>query len=246
MYEENKNKKKINVKGMVFKVLIIFAVLFVVLWIFPIGGKNDNEIYSDEFKNNVSKLKEVGSKYFDNDNLPKKTGDSIKVNLDELVKSNKIEELSVNDNDCDNNLSYIKIIKKNMGYELETTLVCGEEANTSYTYLGCLDDCEVDSSTTTTTTNVKTTKKSSTKKTTTTTISTTSTTSYVKYAVIFNKNMGSDVHTIYVKKGDKAIRPMDPVRYGYKFIGWYLNDELYNFDSIVDDNIVLIAMWERI
>lgn len=241
MYEEN-NKKSFNWKGLIIRLGIIFIVLFIVLWIFPIG-KKDNNIYSDTFKDNISKLKEVGSKYFDNDNLPKKTGDSIKVNLDELIKSEKIDELSVNGKTCDGTMSYIKIVKKSKGYELETTLVCDDEANTSYTYLGCIDDCEESSTTTTTTTT--TTKKVTTSKKTTTKVSTTTTTSSFKYAIIFNKNMGSDVHTIYVKKGDKANKPIEPVRSGYEFVGWYLNDTLYDFNTPVNSNLVLIAKWKR-
>lgn len=241
MYEEKK-ENKFNVKGLIIKLVIIFLILFIVLWFFPIGKKDKND-YSNSFKDNVSKLKDVGSSYFGNDNLPKKSGDSIKVSLDELIKGKKIDELSVNNKVCDGSMSYIKIIKKSKGYELETTLVCGDEANTSYTYLGCLDDCE-DGSTTTTTTTTK--RLATTKKITTTKVSTTvtTTTSSVKYAVIFNKNMGSDVHTIYVKKGDNAVKPIEPVRYGYNFVGWYLNDIEYDFDSPVNSNIVLIAKWE--
>lgn len=240
MYEEKK-EKNFNWKGLIIKLVIIFAILFIILWIFPLG-KKDKNVYSDGFKDNVAKLKDVGSNYFDKDNLPKEVGDSIKVSLDELVKGNRINELKVNGNSCDGSMSYIKIVKKNKGYELETTLVCGDEANTSYTYLGCIDDCEESTSSTTTSTTKKVT---TTKRVTTSVKTTTTTTTSVKYAVIFNKNMGSDVHTIYVKKGEKAIKPIEPVRNGYRFVGWYLNDELYNFDSPVNSNIVLIAKWER-
>lgn len=241
MYEESK-KKKFNWKGLIIKLIIIFALLFIILWLFPIG-KNKKDNYSEAFKNNVQTLKDVGSKFFTtSDNLPKKEGDSVKVSLSELIKDKKIDELKVKNKSCDKEMSYIKAIKKKKGYELETTLVCQDESNTSYTYLGCLDNCEEEKPTTTTTTTtikVKTTKRL------TTTSTTTTTTTRTKYAVIFNKNMGSDVHTIYIEKGKKANKPIDPVRYGYTFKGWYLNDSLYNFEQEVNSNLVLIAKWER-
>src|SRR5690554_3900120 len=37
-----------------------------------------------------------------------------------------------------------------------------------------------------------------------------------------------------------------PLRMGYKFLGWYLNDELYLFNTPVYDDIVLTAKWEEI
>ena len=68
MYESNE-KKKFNWKGLIIKILIILIVLVIILWIFPLGKKKDN--YSNEFKNNLTKLKDVGNGYFDKDNLPK-------------------------------------------------------------------------------------------------------------------------------------------------------------------------------
>lgn len=245
MYED-KTKKKINWKGLIIKVLIILIVLVILLILFPLNGKKKDG-YSNEFKNNVGKLKEVGNSYFDNDNLPKEVGDSIKVTLKDLVSSNKIDALKVGKNSCNEDDSYIKIVKKTKGYELETTLICGDEVNTSYSYLGCLDDCEENKTTTTTTTT--TTKKITTSRkttiSTTTKATTTTTTTQAKYAVIFNRNMGSDVTTVYVNKGGILAKPVDPVREGYVFAGWYLNGYLYEFNTPVTSNIVLIAKWNR-
>lgn len=243
MYESNE-KKKINWKGLIIKILIILIVLVIILWIFPLGKKKDN--YSTEFKNNLTKLKDVGNGYFDKDNLPKDVGDTIKASLKDLVSNNKIDTLKVGKNTCNEDDSYIKIIKKSKGYELETTLICGEEKNTSYSYLGCIDNCE-DSTTTTTTTTTTTKKTTTTAKKVTTTVkpTTTTTTTQAKFAVIFNRNMGSDVTTVYVSKYSIVGKPVDPVREGYVFAGWYLDGELYEFNTPVNSNIVLIAKWVR-
>lgn len=47
-----------------------------------------------------------------------------------------------------------------------------------------------------------------------------------------------------VKEGEKATRPADPAKAGYKFLGWYLSGALYAFDTPVKDNILLVAQWE--
>lgn len=36
-----------------------------------------------------------------------------------------------------------------------------------------------------------------------------------------------------------------PIRDGYTFAGWYLEDKLYTFDSVLSDNIILKAKWIR-
>ena len=242
MYESK--KEKFDWKGLVVKILIILAVLILFLMIFPLGGKKKDN-YSNGFKDNLTKLKDVGGSYFDKDNLPSEVGDSIKVSLKDLINNKKIDTLKVGKTTCNEDDSYIKIVKKSKGYELETTLICGDEKNTSYSYLGCIDNCE--DSTTSTTTTTTTTKKTTTtaKKVTTTVKPTTTTTTQAKFAVIFNRNMGSDVSTVYVSKYSIVGKPVDPVREGYVFAGWYLDGELYEFNTPVKSNIVLIAKWVR-
>ena len=239
MYESK--KEKFDWKGLVVKILIILAVLILFLMIFPLGSKKKDN-YSNGFKDNLTKLKDVGGSYFDKDNLPSEVGDSTKVSLKDLINNKKIDTLKVGKTTCNEDDSYIKIVKKSKGYELETTLICGDEKNTSYSYLGCIDNCEGETTTTTTTTKKKTTTS---KVVTTSKIITTTTTTQAKYAVIFNRNMGSDVTTIYVNKGGIVGKPVDPVREGYVFAGWYLHGELYEFNTPVKSNIVLIAKWVR-
>ena len=65
------------------------------------------------------------------------------------------------------------------------------------------------------------------------------------YTVTFNTKLGPGIKTQEVKKGDKVIKPDDPEFEGYTFIGWYLNDEEYNFDTPVNSSITLDAMWEE-
>ena len=50
-----------------------------------------------------------------------------------------------------------------------------------------------------------------------------------------------------VKEGEKAIKPADPTRSGYKFSGWQQSDgKAYDFDTPVTSNLTLFSKWEMI
>ncbi len=48
-----------------------------------------------------------------------------------------------------------------------------------------------------------------------------------------------------INEGNKATRPNDPVRSEYVFLGWYKDNYLYDFNSPVNDDLVLTAKWEK-
>jgi len=73
-----------------------------------------------------------------------------------------------------------------------------------------------------------------------------STPEVVKYTVSFNSNGGSSVASQTIVAGGKATKPDNPTRDGYKFIGWMHNGGVYNFDSAVNGNVILVAEWEVI
>ena len=62
--------------------------------------------------------------------------------------------------------------------------------------------------------------------------------------VTFNSNGGSSVASQDVEEGKKATKPTDPTNGDKKFLGWYLDGQLYNFDSPVYFDITLEARWE--
>lgn len=47
-----------------------------------------------------------------------------------------------------------------------------------------------------------------------------------------------------VNEGEKIERPDNPVRTGYKFVGWQLDGHNYDFNIPVTNDITLIAVWE--
>ena len=65
------------------------------------------------------------------------------------------------------------------------------------------------------------------------------------YEVTFNSNGGSIVEKQTVKKGEKALKPINPEKDGYEFDGWYLDNKLYYFDQEVTKNIELNARWVK-
>lgn len=65
------------------------------------------------------------------------------------------------------------------------------------------------------------------------------------YTVTFNKDNGTANETRTVDAGSKVTRPTNPVKSGYKFVKWQLNGKDFNFDTPINDNITLKAVWEK-
>lgn len=61
--------------------------------------------------------------------------------------------------------------------------------------------------------------------------------------VIFNSDGGSRVNSIEVVQGGTITPPINPVKKGYVFAGWYLNNEKYNFENHINNDILLKAKW---
>ncbi len=63
--------------------------------------------------------------------------------------------------------------------------------------------------------------------------------------VRFYHNSGSRFNIKRVKKGEIILEPEEPVKRGYVFKGWYLDGESFDFDTIITENVNLIAKWEK-
>ena len=61
--------------------------------------------------------------------------------------------------------------------------------------------------------------------------------------VTFDSNGGSDVDPQYVPYNGTAIEPEEPRKFGSKFNGWYLNEDVYDFASPVLTDLTLEARW---
>ncbi len=66
------------------------------------------------------------------------------------------------------------------------------------------------------------------------------------YDVNFDAQGGAGVPVMQVKNGELVVKPEDPVMEGYLFLGWYLEDELYDFSSPIKNDITLVGKWQSV
>lgn len=65
------------------------------------------------------------------------------------------------------------------------------------------------------------------------------------YKITFDSNGGSNINQVNVEEGKTLKKPSAPTKKGYVFVGWYLNNKLFNFNTIINSNIKLVAKWEK-
>ena len=61
--------------------------------------------------------------------------------------------------------------------------------------------------------------------------------------ISFDSNGGSIINAVEIKKGSTVNKPSDPTKEGYIFLGWYLNENLFDFNTSLKENTTLIAKW---
>lgn len=66
------------------------------------------------------------------------------------------------------------------------------------------------------------------------------------YTVTFDSNGGSKIRSKRVGENGNVIKPNNPTREGYTFLGWYYNDEEFDFNTKITSDITLTAKWEEI
>lgn len=68
----------------------------------------------------------------------------------------------------------------------------------------------------------------------------------IYYTVNYDTGGGSSVNSEQVREGRTPSYPQAPIKSGYYFKGWYLNNSEYKFDKPVTSNITITAKWEKI
>ena len=63
--------------------------------------------------------------------------------------------------------------------------------------------------------------------------------------VTYQVGLGPGIHFDKIRINTSVNKPNDPVYDGYKFIGWYLDEEKFDFNSSINKDIVLVAKWEK-
>jgi len=67
---------------------------------------------------------------------------------------------------------------------------------------------------------------------------------YAYYMVTFDPANDDELTTDWILEGYAVVRPEDPVREGYLFLGWFLGDAVFDFDTPIVDDVTLIAWWD--
>lgn len=63
------------------------------------------------------------------------------------------------------------------------------------------------------------------------------------YTVTFNTDGGSPVTSQVRPKNASVVKPVDPTRGGWVFVGWYIGENAYDFTQPVTENLTLTAKW---
>ena len=68
------------------------------------------------------------------------------------------------------------------------------------------------------------------------------------YTLSFDTFGGSIIEDQYVIENTQATIPNNPIKIGYAFVYWYLNDSNipFDFNSLITENITLYALWEAL
>ncbi len=66
------------------------------------------------------------------------------------------------------------------------------------------------------------------------------------YKILFDTNGGSYIDSLTIKEGDKLSKPENPTRDGYEFVAWLSNEEEYDFETPIQEDITLKASWKKI
>lgn len=251
-----------KVMGIIAFIIIIIALLCLVM---PkkSAGASDNILST--YISNINLMKESGFEYFQGSNLPAKVGESKSITLKELIDSKIIMEFHDENNKlCDVNNSYIKTTKTlDNEYAMKVSLSCDNKSDyivTTITSKNILANNNANVNKTPVTNNIPSNSTGgSVNQVTNVNINyvnscgancntpscETNCLNNIYYTVNFDTQGGDFVPRQIVKNGDVAnyvITKKD----GYEFLGWYLNNQEYNFNTPVTKQITLVAEWKKI
>ena len=65
------------------------------------------------------------------------------------------------------------------------------------------------------------------------------------FTVTFVSNGGTEIAPQQIKQGEKAVKPLDPEKINYVFVGWYNGETEWNFETMkVNGSVTLTAKWQ--
>lgn len=64
------------------------------------------------------------------------------------------------------------------------------------------------------------------------------------FTVTFVSNGGAEIAPQQIKQGEKAVKPTEPEKTNYVFVGWYNGETEWNFETMkVNGSVTLSAKW---
>lgn len=63
--------------------------------------------------------------------------------------------------------------------------------------------------------------------------------------VVFDTQGATPYNAVEVRINNKVAKPKVPTLNGYEFLGWYLDNQEYDFNTKVTKNITLVAKWKE-
>lgn len=64
------------------------------------------------------------------------------------------------------------------------------------------------------------------------------------FTVTFVSNGGTEIAPQQIKQGEKAVKPTEPEKTNYVFVGWYNGETEWNFETMkVNGSVTLTAKW---
>lgn len=132
--------RRINWLGLFIKIIIAFILILIIIWLV---SKITNKKETDKiFNQNLEAMEKASIDYFKSIDLPQKSGETLKINLEEMISKNLIVSIKNEDKvSCNSKNSYAKITRKEKNYSVEVTLECGKNKDTKKSTIS-FKDCK--------------------------------------------------------------------------------------------------------
>ncbi len=66
-----------------------------------------------------------------------------------------------------------------------------------------------------------------------------------KVTIEFDTDGGTEIDAITIKKGETIDKPDNPAKEGYTFVEWHFDDEVFDFETPITQDIILIAIYKE-
>lgn len=121
----------INWGKLFLKVIIVFAIILLIIWLFSkfVLNASENNDSNKTFEENLNQMYNVASKYFEDETKLPKEGSHTTITLKEMIDKGLIDTLKNGKTTCNTKSSYAKVSNKNEEYTLKVLLTCGSESN---------------------------------------------------------------------------------------------------------------------